>query len=66
MTLVDVNDQGSVAGQMSVSARHEAVLADGRHVLLLDGRGWTSSALIAYGGDIPGDDLVQDQPDIGP
>ena len=28
---------------MSVSARHEAVLLDGRHVLLLDDRGWTES-----------------------
>lgn len=28
---------------MSVSARHEAVLADGRRLLLLGDRGWTSS-----------------------
>lgn len=28
---------------MSVSARLEAVLADGRRIVLLDGRGWTSS-----------------------
>jgi hypothetical protein len=28
---------------MSVSARHEAVLVDGRRVLLLDDRGWCSS-----------------------
>jgi hypothetical protein len=29
--------------QMSVSARHEALLVDGRRVLLLDDRGWSSS-----------------------
>ena len=26
---------------MSFSARHEAVLEDGRHLLLLDDRGWS-------------------------
>jgi hypothetical protein len=31
------------ARQMSVSARHEALLVDGRRVLLLDDRGWSSS-----------------------
>jgi hypothetical protein len=31
------------AGDISVSARHEAVLEDGSRVLLLDGRGWTES-----------------------
>jgi hypothetical protein len=36
---VDVAD----TRQMSVSARHEALLVDGRRVLLLDDRGWTSS-----------------------
>ena len=35
---------------MSVSARLEAVLADGRRVVLLDGRGWTSS-LRGFGAD---------------
>lgn len=63
LTLADANDEASV-GQMSVSARHEAVLADGRHVLLLEDRGWAASALIAYGGDVPADHPVQDQPDI--
>jgi hypothetical protein len=29
--------------EMSVTARHEAVLDDARHVVLLDGRGWTSA-----------------------
>jgi hypothetical protein len=59
VTLVDVNDENSDARQMSVSARHEAELVDGRPVVLLDDRGWTSSALRASGvGEIP------DQPDI--
>jgi hypothetical protein len=31
------------ARQMSVSARHEALLVDGGRVLLLDDRGWTAS-----------------------
>jgi hypothetical protein len=54
VTLVDVNEENSDAHQMSVSARHEAVLTDGRRVLLLDDRGWTSSALKAsWVGEIP-------------
>lgn len=39
----DVNDTGHV----SVSARHEAELADGSRVLLLDDRGWGSSQVWA-------------------
>ena len=42
MTFVDVDD-ATDARQISVSARHEAVLEDGRHVLLLDDRGWSAS-----------------------
>ena len=55
VTLVDVQDDVVDPRQMSVSALHEAVLEDGRRVLLLDDRGWTSSALRAFwpaeGGD---------------
>jgi len=36
---------------VSVSARHEAVLADGRRVLLLGDRGWSSSSSMP--GDVP-------------
>jgi hypothetical protein len=43
VTLVDIDADRTGARQMSVSARHEAVLADGRRVLLLDDRGWTTS-----------------------
>jgi hypothetical protein len=64
VTLVDVNFRNSDARQMSVSARHEAVLADGRRVVLLDDRGWTSSALKAYRvGEVPDGDFWRDQPD---
>jgi hypothetical protein len=41
VTYVDVDL--SDARQMSLSARHEAVLVDGRRVLLLDDRGWSTS-----------------------
>jgi hypothetical protein len=63
VTLVDVNDEASDARQMSVSALHEAVLEDGRRVLLLDDRGWTSAALTAYWGEVP-EDSRRDQPDV--
>jgi hypothetical protein len=38
------------ARDMSVSARLEAVLANGRRIVLLDGRGWTES-LRGFGAD---------------
>jgi hypothetical protein len=43
LTFVDLgddHDDGPDARTMSVSARHEAVLADGRRVVLLADRGW--------------------------
>jgi hypothetical protein len=45
VTFVDVDDDDDVADacSMSVSTRHEAVLANGRHVLLLDDPGWSAS-----------------------
>jgi MFS family permease len=42
VTIADVTDDGSGSSRLSVSVRHEAELTDGRRVLLLDGRGWTS------------------------
>ncbi len=45
LTFVDIadeDDDGPGARRMSVSARHEAVLADGRRVVLLDDRGWSA------------------------
>ena len=43
VTFVDIDDQVADVRQVSVSARHEALLANGRHVLLLDDRGWGAS-----------------------
>jgi hypothetical protein len=42
-TIVDVDEAASSGRHLSASARHEAVLADGRRVLLLDDRGWGAS-----------------------
>ena len=43
VTFVEVDDAAADPRQMSVSARHEAVLVDGGHVLLLADRGWSAS-----------------------
>jgi hypothetical protein len=48
VTFVDLAEGVGDTRQMSFSARHEAVLSDGRSVLLLDDRGWTFSAPIAF------------------
>jgi hypothetical protein len=63
ITLVDVQDDVADPRQMSVSALHEAVLEDGRRVLLLDDRGWTSSALTASWGEVPDGESRRDQLD---
>jgi hypothetical protein len=64
VTFVDLAEGVGDTRQMSVSARHEAVLADGRRVLLLDDRGWHSTAVRAYwGGEVPDDDSPRDQLD---
>ena len=46
LTVVDVDDASVSSDTMSVSASYEAVLADGRHIQLLDGRGWTSALIV--------------------
>ena len=54
LTFVDLNDAddaGPDARRMSVRARHEAVLADGRRVVLLDDRGWTGELRVAWRGE---------------
>ncbi len=51
VTLLDLEDDG--ARSMSVSARHEAVLADGRRIVLLDDRGWTSWPSAPGSGTVP-------------
>jgi hypothetical protein len=43
VTFVDVDGDVADSGRMSLSARLEAVLVDGRRALLLDDRGWTAS-----------------------
>jgi hypothetical protein len=48
----DKHDEGPDGRRMSVSARHEAVLADGRRVVLLDDRGWTGELRVAEGGTV--------------
>jgi hypothetical protein len=50
-TVVDLRSDEVDSRTMSLSARHEAVLADGRRVLLLDGRGWTSTLMSMRGRD---------------
>ena len=42
MTVADLRESPDPR-EMSVAARHEAVLDDGRRVILLDDRGWTSA-----------------------
>jgi hypothetical protein len=43
VTFVEVDDTVADARQLSVSARHEAVLMNGGRVLLLADRGWSAS-----------------------
>jgi hypothetical protein len=66
VTFVDLAEGVGDTRQMAVSARHEAVLSDGQRVLLLDDRGWSSSARTAfYAGDASGRDSAREQqPDI--
>ena len=40
LTIADLHERVG-PHELSVTARHEAVLDDGRHVVLLDDRGWT-------------------------
>jgi hypothetical protein len=45
LTVAELDEGGT--GDLSVSVRHEAVLNDGRRMVLLHDRGWTQSALVA-------------------
>jgi hypothetical protein len=54
LTLVDARDEdddGPGGRRMSLSARHEPVLADGRRVVLLDDRGWSAELRVTGGGE---------------
>jgi hypothetical protein len=66
LTFVDLAAGVGDTRQMALSARHEAVLLDGRRVLLLDDRGWTWSSLIAVqaGEASDRDSTREQQPDI--
>lgn len=56
VTRADLTGECSDGRTMSVSVRHEAVLADGRRLLLLDDRGW-SSMTDYVARDVPEDGL---------
>src|SRR6266545_6073053 len=65
VTFVDLAEGVGDTRQTSFSARHEAVLLDGRRVLLLDDRGWTWSSLITVqAGASDRDSTREQQPDI--
>jgi hypothetical protein len=59
VTVVDVEGDGTDPSTMSLSARYEAVLANGRRVLLLEGRGWTSTLMRVQLAESPGDSLLR-------
>jgi hypothetical protein len=48
VTYVDLREGADDPAQISVTARHEAVLEDGRRVLLLDDRGWSAETFTAF------------------
>jgi len=50
-TTVELDDAGG-PGAQSVSAHHEAVLADGRRVTLLDDRGWSGRVFRSDGRNV--------------
>jgi hypothetical protein len=65
VTFVDLAEGIGDTRQTRFSARHEAVLLDGRRVLLLDDRGWTWSSLITVqAGASDRDSTREQQPDI--
>jgi hypothetical protein len=64
VTFVDLAEGVGDTRQTSFSARHEAVLLDGRRVVLLDDRGWTWSSLITVqAGASDRDSTPEQQPD---
>jgi hypothetical protein len=63
VTLVDVGDRVDDPGGLSLSARHEAVLEDGRRVPLLDDRGCTTSPELGMADRPEADSSRQGRPD---
>jgi hypothetical protein len=53
LTLVDLREDDADSRRISVAVTQEAVLDDGRRILLLDGRGWSSELRGAGAGEIP-------------
>jgi hypothetical protein len=53
VTAVDLHAHPAGSAHASISARHEAVLPDGRHILIFDDRGWSWTAHHAGGADGP-------------
>lgn len=68
LTLADIDDAddgGPDGRRMSVRARHDAVLADGRHVVLLDDRGWSASlGVFSTDGTSPAEDWDHAPPSV--
>ena len=68
VTFVDLTEGVGDTRQLNFSARHEAVLLDGRRVLLLDDRGWSWSPLLTVffqAGDASDRDSTREQqPDV--
>src|SRR5215210_9581733 len=51
LTFVDIRDEdddGPAARRMSVAVRHQAVLPDGRRVVLLGDRGWSEQLRVVW------------------
>jgi hypothetical protein len=46
VTFVDIHDVS--ASQLSFAARHDALLADGRRIVLLNDRGWSQSSMHVF------------------
>ena len=69
-TFVDIANADNAeldARSRSLTARHEAILADGRRVVLLDDRGWSETQRVTGGGELSEEDrgrLEVDSPDI--
>ena len=70
LTFVDIanaDDAELDARSRALTARHEAILADGRRVVLLDDRGWSETQRVTGGRELSEEDrgrLEVDSPDI--
>jgi hypothetical protein len=60
VTHAELDEVATDARQLSVSARLEAVLADGRSLVLLDDRGWSVSGPVDIRARISAEDVESD------